>query len=85
MAGERITIRLTYAERRLLEKMAAEMGFTLSDAARACIASRYRQEAIIQEIGDIKEEIINNRIVCEATVTEQSNKVLNWLQGHVER
>lgn len=83
MAGERITIRLTYAERKLLEKMAAEMGFTLSEAARACIASRYRQQEIIHEIEMIKSEVVNNRITCEETIKEQSRMLLDWLQGHV--
>ena len=85
MAGDRITIRLTFAERRLLEKMAAEMGFSLSEAARACIASRYRQQELVQEIQSIKEEIINNRVLTEAVVKIESDKILNWLHEHVER
>ena len=84
MSSDRVTIRLNPAEFRQLAELAGELGMSLSEAVRACIASRFRYEDLAEEIAGLRADIRDARANAERVTRAEADRVLQWLGAHVQ-
>lgn len=84
MSNDRVTVRLNAAEFRQLAELAGEMGMSLSEAVRSCVAARFRYEDLAAEVRALRSDVSDSRANSERVTRAEADRILKWLSAHVQ-